>query len=75
MPLARGFADSLVCPKCKQRLVYFEADQFLLCRDERLRYPIANGVPVLLVDEAEAVSAEDANRLMKLAKEQGLTGG
>ena len=74
MALARAFAESLVCPTCKRQLVYFESAQFFLCVTERLRFEITDGVPVLLADEAEPVSADEADRLVKEAKEQGLTG-
>ena len=63
-----------VCPKCKQPLVVFESERFLLCPGERLRYRIDDGVPVLLIDEATEESASEVDRWMKLAKEQGLTG-
>ena len=70
----------LVCPKTKQPLVYFprgEDDRdedagFLLCPASRLRYRIEAGVPVLLVDEAEAVPAGDIDRLLALARRLGL---
>jgi uncharacterized protein YbaR (Trm112 family) len=74
MPIARSFAEWLVCPTCKQHLVYFEAEQFLLCPRDRLRFAITNNVPNLVTEDAEPVSADDVDRLVKLAKEQGLTG-
>jgi uncharacterized protein YbaR (Trm112 family) len=63
-----------VCPKCKQPLVCFEQEGFFLCPSSRLRYPIHDGVPVFLVDEATEVSASEVDRLLKQAKELGLPG-
>lgn len=72
MPLARELLDVLVCPKSKQPLLYFEADGFLFCPASRLKYRIDDGVPVLLVDEAAAVSEAEAAQLAKKAKDLGL---
>lgn len=74
MPLAPALLDVLVCPKSKQPLIYFEAEDFLLCPASRLRYRIDAGVPVLLVDEATEISASETDRLVKHAKDLGLPG-
>jgi uncharacterized protein YbaR (Trm112 family) len=71
MALPRALVDQLVCPKSKQPLVYFEAEDFLLCPSSRLRYRIDGGVPVLLVDEATEVTGAEVDRLLK---ELGLPG-
>lgn len=42
----------LVCPKCKGDLEYLEADSVLVCHKCRLRYPVRDGIPVMLIDEA-----------------------
>ena len=63
-----------VCPKCKQSLVCFEQEGFFLCAASRLRFPIHEGVPVFLVDEATEVSQPEVDRLLKQAKELGLPG-
>ena len=72
--LSRAFLESLVCPKCKQPLLYFDADKRLLCRDCRLGFRLDHHVAVLLVDEAEHLGTDELDRLVNLAKEQGLTG-
>jgi uncharacterized protein YbaR (Trm112 family) len=72
--------DVLVCPKSKQRLIYFprgeadrdEAEAFLLCPASRLRYPIQDGVPVMLVDEAVNVAPDAVEQLIARAGELGL---
>ncbi len=65
MALPRALLDQLVCPKSKQPLVYFEAEDFLLCPSSRLRYRIDAGVPVLLVDEATELTGAEVDRLVK----------
>ncbi|GAC1658864.1 MAG: Trm112 family protein [Gemmatimonadaceae bacterium] len=42
----------LVCPKCKGDLTYREAEATLDCPTCRLRYPIRDDIPIMLIDEA-----------------------
>ena len=64
--LARALLDRLVCPKSKQPLLFVPAggdeaagaEGWLVAPEARLRYRISQGVPVLLVDEAESLSEE-----------------
>ena len=43
----------LVCPKCKGPLEHREAESVLVCKTCRLRYPIRDGIPIMLIDEAK----------------------
>ena len=53
--------DILVCPLCKSTL-HLDADkQELICKADRLAYPIRNDIPVMLVDEARNLSADEYN--------------
>lgn len=42
----------LVCPRCKGALTYRDAEQALDCQACKLRYPVRDDIPVMLVDEA-----------------------
>lgn len=42
----------LVCPKCKGGLVYHETEARLDCPACQLHYPVREGIPVMLVEEA-----------------------
>ena len=53
MALDEELLEILVCPKCKGELEYREDEEALLCHECRLRYEIDDGIPVMLVDEAE----------------------
>lgn len=44
--------EILVCPICKGPLSYDRAQQELICHADKLAYPIRDGIPVMLVDEA-----------------------
>ncbi len=44
--------EVLACPKCKQKIELSEDGQALVCQADRLRYPIVDGIPVMLIEEA-----------------------
>jgi uncharacterized protein YbaR (Trm112 family) len=52
--LSKTLLDILACPACKGDIKYIEAQQKLECLGEcKRRYPIRDGIPVMLIDEAE----------------------
>jgi len=51
--------DILVCPLCKGSLHLDAEKQELICKLDRLAYPISNDIPVMLIDEARSLSAEE----------------
>jgi len=51
--------EILVCPLCKSPLHLNAAKNELICKADRLAYPIRDDVPVMLVDEARALSADE----------------
>jgi len=51
--------DILVCPLCKGKLLYDHTSQELICRFDKLAYPIRNQVPVMLSAEARDISFEE----------------
>jgi uncharacterized protein YbaR (Trm112 family) len=55
--------DILVCPLCKSSLVYRKSEQELICKADRLAYKIEDDIPVMLVDEARKLSAEEVKNL------------
>ncbi len=57
--------DILACPLCKSRLIYNKADQELICRADRLAFPIKDYIPVMLEDEARELTTEEAEALYK----------
>lgn len=48
--------ELLVCPVTKTRLEYNEEAQELVSRASGLAYPIRDGIPIMLADEARDVS-------------------
>lgn len=51
--------DILVCPICKGPLVYKKATQELICKADRLAYPIRDDIPVMLEQEARRLAADE----------------
>lgn len=55
--------DILVCPETKAPLKYNKQTQELFCKASGLAYPIRDGIPVLLVEEARELSMEEREKL------------
>ncbi|MCK4951213.1 MAG: Trm112 family protein [Gammaproteobacteria bacterium] len=51
--------DILACPICKGTLVYNKEAQELICKLDRLAYPIRDDIPVMLEDEARKLPADE----------------
>ena len=51
--------EILVCPLTKGPLTYNKDAKELVSKSARLAYPIRDGIPILLVDEARALTAEE----------------
>ena len=47
--------EILVCPICKGPLRYDKAKSELVCRADRLAYPIRDDIPVMLEEEARSL--------------------
>ena len=56
--------DILVCPLCKSPLLYRKAENELICKADRLAFPIKDGIPVMLEDEARTLFHEFGHALM-----------
>ncbi len=54
--------DILVCPLCKGPLVYDKKQAELVCRADRLAYPIRDDIPVMLEDEARKLTEEELSK-------------
>jgi len=55
--------DILVDPITKGPLIYDKKNQELLSRGARLAYPIRDGIPVMLPEEARELSLEEVEQL------------
>jgi len=53
--------DILVCPLCKGKLGYSLEKQELTCNFDKLAFPIRNDIPIMLEQEARALSLDGEN--------------
>ena len=53
------YLDILVCPLCKGPLLYRAAEQELVCKADRLAFPIRDGIPMMLETEACTLAVEE----------------
>lgn len=53
----------LVCPLCKGSLHYAREQDELICRADRLAFPVRDGVPVMLRKEARQINQEERDAL------------
>lgn len=55
--------EILVCPQTKAPLTYMRDKGELWCKASGLAYPIRDGIPVMLVDEARKLTSDEKDRL------------
>ena len=48
----RRMLEALICPQTQSRLDYDAEKQELVSKNAGLAYPIRNGIPIMLIDEA-----------------------
>lgn len=51
--------EILVCPVCKGPLVFDRARQELICKADRLAFPVKDDIPVMLEAEARELAADE----------------
>ena len=51
--------DILACPVCKGPLRWHRDAQQLVCRGDRLAFPVSDGIPIMLEDEARQLTPDD----------------
>jgi uncharacterized protein len=52
MTLPAELVAILACPRCKGELEYRKEEATLICDACRLRYPVRDDIPIMLIDEA-----------------------
>ncbi len=55
MTVNKELLDILACPRCKGDIMMNESEDGLICGACKLLYPIEDGIPVMLVDEARKI--------------------
>lgn len=62
MNMDKRLLDILVCPVTKAPVEWRAEQQELWCRASRLAYPVRDGVPVMLEEEARPLSDEELRK-------------
>jgi uncharacterized protein YbaR (Trm112 family) len=52
----------LVCPACRSSLHYDKENKLLICKADKLAYPIRENIPVMLVEEAKKLTLEEVKK-------------
>jgi uncharacterized protein YbaR (Trm112 family) len=58
-PVDPKLLEILVCPLCKGPLVYRKDAGELVCKGDRLAYPVKDGIPVMLEDDARKLGPNE----------------
>ena len=72
MALDPQLLEILACPQDKGPLLYFADEDALYNPRLRRRYRVQEGIPVMLIDEAETVTDAEHDRLMAKVSSEGL---
>ncbi len=51
MSINKNLLEIICCPVCKGSLKEEENDQFLICEACKIKYPVKDGIPVLIAEE------------------------
>jgi uncharacterized protein YbaR (Trm112 family) len=54
--LDKKILDFIVCPQCKRDLKL--EGEFLICQNCKLKYPIKDDIPILLIEEAQKIDQD-----------------
>ena len=60
----------LACPKTRAPLIEIDGWLYSTDAETRLRYPIRDGIPIMLIEEAETVDVDEFRRLVEAAAAQ-----
>jgi uncharacterized protein YbaR (Trm112 family) len=61
MPVDKKLLAILVCPICKGELTYEKENEELVCRAEKLAFPIQDDIPIMLESEARRLEADETS--------------
>jgi uncharacterized protein len=73
MALDSKLLEILACPEDHGPLLYFPSEDTLYNPRLKRRYAVRDGIPIMLIDEAEAVDDAEHERLLAKAAADGIT--
>ncbi|MBN1164207.1 MAG: Trm112 family protein [Candidatus Krumholzibacteriota bacterium] len=51
--IRKDLLDILACPQCREKVVLSGDNNWLVCNNCRLKYPVEDDIPIMLIDRAE----------------------
>lgn len=57
--MEKRLLEILACPVCKGELIYDAPNEELICKFDRLAFPIVNSIPVMLESRARRLDGDD----------------
>lgn len=66
MTVPANLLNVLACPSCKGKLVWGPDKTSLVCRGEQLAYPVRDGIPAMIAQEATQLTAEEMKQVEPL---------
>ena len=58
----KSVLNVLVCPICRSKLYLDKENNVLVCKADKLSYPIREGIPVMIVEEAIKLTLEETKK-------------
>ena len=58
--MKKELLDILACPQCKEKIELSEDENALLCHACQLSYAIRDGIPIMIIEEAEPISSQQS---------------
>ncbi|HSW93982.1 MAG TPA: Trm112 family protein [Gammaproteobacteria bacterium] len=55
----KNLLEILACPVCKGELIFDRANQELICRFDRVAYPVVDDIPVMLTGRSRRLSSDE----------------
>ncbi len=59
MNIDKNLLEILACPVCKGELLYDSHNQELICKFDRLAYPIVDEIPIMLESRARRLGGDE----------------
>jgi len=57
--MEKKILEIIVCPLCKGKLDYDRIANELICRFDKLAYPVVDGIPIMVVEKARDLQNND----------------
>lgn len=57
--------EILACPICKSSLIYLKDKKELVCKPDRLAFPVKEDIPIMLEEEARKLDSEEVEHLAR----------